>query len=57
MKLLPAEMQEQMRHGLTLHKAEKDKLVTLITANSDKFTAEELGTASSATKGVIGPNG
>lgn len=40
--LFPAEMQEQMRHGMSLHKAEKEKLISLITANSKDFTVEEL---------------
>jgi hypothetical protein len=32
-----------MKHGMNLLKAEKDKLITLITANSKEWTTEELG--------------
>lgn len=42
MKMLPAPVAEQIRHGMALHKAEKDKLITLITANSKNYTAEKL---------------
>ena len=41
-KLLPGDVQEQIRHGMALHKAEKQKLITLISANSEKFTPEKL---------------
>lgn len=48
LSLFPADMADQMRHGLALHKAEKDKLIARITANSDQFTADELGNESIA---------
>lgn len=41
--LLPDEMRDQMRNGLALYKAERNKLVEHITANAkDVFTTEEL---------------
>jgi hypothetical protein len=42
LKIIPSDMAEQMRHGLALHKEEKQKLVTMIMDNSKDFTAEEL---------------
>lgn len=41
-ELLPAEMQDQMKSGLALHKAKREKLIGHITTNSKAFTAEEL---------------
>ncbi|MEE9356514.1 MAG: hypothetical protein V3U75_13065 [Methylococcaceae bacterium] len=44
MSLAPAEIREQLQHGMSLHQAARAKLVEHITTNSDnsKFTAEKL---------------
>ncbi len=41
-KILPEEMQDQMRSGLKLHKEHRNKLIENIMTNSDVFTKEEL---------------
>lgn len=44
-KILPKEMQDQMKSGLALHKARRTDLIAHITANSNNaFGAEELNT-------------
>lgn len=46
LSLLPQETREQMEFGLKLYKAERSKFIDRITANTDVFTAEELGAKS-----------
>lgn len=41
-KILPEEMQDQMRSGLKLHKEHRNSLIERITTNSNVFTKEEL---------------
>jgi len=41
-KILPEEMQDQMRSGLKLHKEYRSQLIENIMTNSDVFTKEEL---------------
>jgi hypothetical protein len=42
MKLLPPDVREQIQHGMALHKAEKDRLITHIAAHSNRYSAEKL---------------
>jgi len=41
-KILPEEMQDQLRSGLKLHKEHRNKLIENIMTNSDVFSKEEL---------------
>lgn len=42
LQMLPADMQDQFRHGLSLHRERRQELIASITANTQAFTEEEL---------------
>jgi hypothetical protein len=40
--LFPQEIQENLRHGLNLYRAQRAEMIKKITTNTDVYTAEEL---------------
>jgi hypothetical protein len=40
--LFPQEIQENLRHGLNLYRAQRSEMIKKITTNTDVYTAEEL---------------